>query len=62
MINSDENFVLKEIFIKKTETTFGFCIKGGRNRPLGIYVTSVIPFSPAGIFFFRLLFYSLNCI
>ena len=51
MINSDENFVLKEIFIKKTETTFGFCIKGGRNRPLGIYVTSVIPFSPAGIFF-----------
>jgi hypothetical protein len=59
MINSDENFVLKEIFIKKTETTFGFCIKGGRNRPLGIYVTSVIPFSPAGIFFFSSFFFIL---
>ena len=30
------NFVLKDIFIVKSGSSYGFCIKGGRKKSFGI--------------------------
>ena len=39
--------LVREILLEKSDRFFGFCIKGGKHRPLGIFVLSVDPGSPA---------------
>ena len=40
--------VVRDIVLEKSGQYFGFCIRGGKYRPLGIFVVSVDPASPAG--------------
>lgn len=46
-MKSDEDFIIKDIFLNKSDTNYGFCIKGGRKKPLGIYLTDVVSNSSA---------------
>jgi hypothetical protein len=45
------NFEIKEFYLEKMESCFGFCIKGSKKEPSIITVFHVDKMSQAGIYF-----------
>ena len=47
--------IVKDIVLEKSDKFFGFCIRGGKQKPLGISVVSVDPGGAAGTLFYDLM-------
>ena len=53
LVEEEDKISIKELFLEKNEDhkQFGFCIRGGKNSALGIFVTNIKDGSQAGNFF-----------